>query len=168
MAIDYMSLLPPDTVRDLARTSSGYRINRERGAVMLADGFKYWDTYQKAKPWLFLASLVGMGATSIGYMRRRKKSIETQAFWLSGFVASAGGAYFFKPTLGPAAAPDNPYTPQDASGDAGFVVGLDKKIVEYKAKDHNFVDNAYNRFLSLPGIDTAWADTPPMIQALIV
>ncbi len=60
------------------------------------------------------------------------------------------------------------YTPVDQSGEGSLVAALDEKVAQYKAQDPQFADKAYKRLVQLPGIDSAWKDTPQMVRALIV
>jgi hypothetical protein len=158
-----LSLVPPDSVRNMLRSSPAYVQNRDRAAAMLAEGFDYADAYERWRPWINGGSIAGMALSAFMLWKRRKKGAEAWAVWGTSFAANATVFWFTMSPLG-----STPGEPKPASSDSGMIGWVDKKVAERKAEDPNFADAVFIRAINLPAIQPSWAEAPPLVQAVII
>jgi hypothetical protein len=164
------NLARPNDIRTLRRSIPGYEVNRDRAAVVIDRGFKYYERYEKLRPWIFLTALIGMGST--GYLwYRRRRVFEAHPVYGGTFLASAAAAWVTRPRPAPKpAAEGGPSVPgyQPESKPHPFVAYLDTKAQEEKLKDPQFTDKTFKRLMETDAIDDTWEETPEYIKALFV
>lgn len=85
---------------------------RRRAAVTVHDGYAAADMWVKARPKIFIGSLLGAVLSAGALYARRKKSPETIAVYAASFVASAGLAWVSRPGQGGTVAPGASTTDQ--------------------------------------------------------
>lgn len=72
-------------------------VNRARAAVVVSKGYEYLDTYNTYRPYLFVAGVLGVVASSLALVRRRKASPEAYPLYASTGAMSAALAWFARP-----------------------------------------------------------------------
>lgn len=134
------------------------QVNKERAAVVLDTGFRIYDGWVAARPWIFAGSLAGTALSGFMLYKRRTKSPETVAWWLASLVVSAGVAWVTRPQ--PAAA-----TPAGTSSATATLLGMiDARRAELKATDPAFPGDVYARFEALPVVQ---ANLSPAVKAFL-
>lgn len=86
-----------NTAAQAATNTAAYRINRARIASLVHLGYSGLDTYEAARPGVFLASLAAALGSGYGLAKRRKKSPETGILYGITLVASLGAAWVTRP-----------------------------------------------------------------------
>jgi hypothetical protein len=165
MGLSFSTLVPPSSVRALARSNPYYAVNRDRAAVVLHDGFSTWDTYVQIRPALFIVSLMGMAGSAWVGVNRRDNGWESNALYSGAFLLSTVTAWITRPGAfgGAASASDD-----EAAAGRGMVGYLDERAGELRMRDPNFADNAFQRLVNSPGVAPTWQKTDPVIQAFVV
>lgn len=91
------------------------QVNRARIASLVHLGYQTVDTYEAARPWLFLASVAGVIGSGIGMSRRRKIPEAVALYSITGVLSLAMGIITRPRALG-AQAPTPPATNANAPG----------------------------------------------------
>jgi hypothetical protein len=144
--------------QQLLQGDPAVQVNKERAAVVLDTGFRIYDTYNSARPWIFAGGLAGTALSGFMLYKRRSKSPETVAWWMASLVVSASVAWFTRPQA-PAA------TPAGTSNATATLLGMiDARRAQLKAEDPNFPGDVYARFEALPVVQ---ANLSPAVKAFL-
>jgi len=158
-------LISPSTLRSFLRSQPAYSDNRERAAVVLDQGFKAWDAYVKAKPYLFAGSLVGLVGSVWMLKRRRKTAGEAVALWTTSALACAAVAFITRPTTGAVAPPVGASAKDKA--DIGVIAAIDRKRDAMRREDRNFADKVFQRLVDMPGVREQ-LNAQPLVKAAVI
>ncbi len=156
--------IPPDALRTYLRSQPAYNDNRERAAVVLDQGFRAYDAYVKAKPYLFVGSLISGAFSGYALYKRRKKGTEAVVLHSANLVISMAVAFITRPGTTPTPPPGT--SAQDAAG-FNVVATLDAKRKELKKTNPLFADQVFNRLAQMPGIREQLANAP-LVRAAVV
>lgn len=158
------NLARPEDIRRLRTGIPGYEQNRERAAVVVQKGFLTHDRYQKARPFIFAASLASAVASGALWYRRRRHA-EAHMVYPAMFALSAATAYLTRPREDAPCPP--PGEPAEA-GDSAFLVYLDKEVAKAKAKDPRFADKVFQRLSRTCAVRSTWEGSPDYVKAMVV
>ncbi len=156
--------IPPSALRAFLRSQPAYVDNRERAAVVLDQGFKAYDGYVRAKPYLFFGSLISGAFSGYALYKRRKRGTEAVVLHSANLIASIVVAFVTRPGTTPPAPPGTP--PQDVAS-AGVIAALDKKRAALKAQDPQFADHVFNRLAAMPGVREQLSASPLVAAAVV-
>lgn len=81
---------------EAAATTPAVQVNRARVAATAHAGYSAIDTYTQAKPWIFVASVLGALASGYGVAKRRKVPEAVTLYSMTG-VASLAMAWLTRP-----------------------------------------------------------------------
>jgi len=158
-------IVSPTDLRTFLRATPSYNVNRDRAGAVISDGFAAYDTYEKFRPYLFIASLIGMAGSAYALKKRHRIGTEAYVTYITTFLASATTAYITRPGTSPALPPG---ATADEKSEAGFVHFIDTRVAKHRAEDPQFADKAFARFVAMPGVREQWAVTDPLIQATVL
>jgi hypothetical protein len=155
--------ISPDILRNFLRGQPAYNDNRERAAVVLDTGFKAYDTYAAARPFLFWGSLATAAFSGYALWKRKKKGAEAVTMWTTLMLGSVVTAYVTRPPAKPA--PPAPGQPAPPAG--GVVAMLDGMRAKRRAADPQWADKVYQRLADTPGVREQM-DSLPILKAAIL
>ncbi len=150
-------------VKTALQSQPAYVTNRERAAVILDTGFRASDGYTKAKPFIFVASLITAAMSSAALYKRHKRGSETIVLWSATFLASVATAWVTRPTIG-SKAPANASLQQKQN--LALIDMIDRRRATLRAQDPQFADKAFARFEAIPSIK-AGLDSSPLLKAAL-
>lgn len=153
--------IPADVLKNYLNKQPAYVDNRERAAVVLDQGFKTYDAYIRAKPFLFFGSLITAGVSGFALYKRHKRGAEAVTLHTGTLIASLVVAFITRPGTTPKAPPG---TTDTAGWDV--VATLDKKRIAARAKDPQFADHVFARLAAMPGVKEQLAQAP-LVKAAI-
>jgi hypothetical protein len=155
--------IPPKTLQLYLRSQPAYADNRERAAVVLDQGFKAYDGYMRAKPFIFAGALANAAFSGWMLKQRRKHGAETVTLWSTSLVVSLVAAFITRPGL--SGAP--PGSSMQQAADYGVVAAIDRRRTALRQRDPMFADKVFTRLTQLPGIKEP-LDANPLVKAAIV
>jgi hypothetical protein len=155
---------PGDLVKNVLRGQPAYVENRERAAVVLDTGFRVADGYAKAKPFIFVGALVGMGVSGTALVKRRSRGAETVTLWSAVFLVSAISAWITRPALGAQKLPVNATEAQKSN--FKLLQMIDQRRATLKSRDPNFADKVFTRFEEIPSVK-AGLESSPLLKAAL-
>ena len=163
-------IISPEQVRQLLRANPSYNRSRDRAAAAVHVGLDAYDTYQKARPFLFWGSLAGLAGSS--WMLYKRRRVGAEAWWTWGSAAAICGAvaWVTRPAMGGAASPDGSTPSPEGGSPGGGVTGwLDRKVTQYRESEGpEFADGVVKRLLEIPGLRKDFDDVDPLVQAAIL
>lgn len=164
MALSFSSLLDPNMVRSTLRANTSYLVNRNRAAAVVHDGLAYYEKYEKARPYIFWGSLLGLAASSFALYKRRKKGPEAWAVYGATAVVCAGAAWVTRPV-----GESVPAAPGAPAASTGGVLGyIDRRVAALTLEDPRFADTTFKQLVAMPGIKTQWEQADPLVKAAIL
>jgi hypothetical protein len=142
--------------------------------VLVHEGFVYYDQYQKARPWIFGASLIAFATSSYlwttrGVLKRKRgyRVTEANILYPAVMVVSGAAAWVTRPdSLFPPAEPRLTAT-ESPEGEAGFLTWVDAKAAALRHGDPYFADKAFKRLTSSRALAPTWKETPEIARTLI-
>jgi len=188
-----MSSIRPEHICSFLKYENNWQAQRDRAGAVLAEGFSYWDKFQKVRPFLFAFSAAG--SLFGGYMwwkrglsrKSKARNIEINILYPVATATLGAIAWITRPggyldparyvEVPPEAIPPEPgqpaapapsqQTPQQVAMQNPFMGWVDGKVVQFRQRDPRFADKAIRRLLGAPGIRAAWAEVPPQAQVLL-
>jgi hypothetical protein len=149
-----------EMVRNSLDANPEYRTTRKQLAAALQKGFDAWDTYQTARPYLFVLGLVMAGVGGTLAWKRRKQGKEAPLAWGGMAAAGLGLSWLTRPDwLLPAATP--------AAGSSPMMNTVDGWVAQYE-KTPGWPDSTYRRLITTPGFQEQYARLPAAVQAVLV
>ena len=166
MASLLSKLINPNDLRSLLRSTPSYNDNRERAGAVIADGFAAYDQYEKFRPYLFIASLIGMAGSAYALKKRHRVGAEAYTTYVTTFIGSAVVAFVTKPTGTPSTV--SATASAEEKREAGFIQFIDRRVAKHRAEDPKFADKAFERFVNMPGVKEQWQTADPLIKATVL
>ncbi len=149
----------------LATDSTAVKVNRARIAAVANLGYSYLDTYQRAKPSLFILGLAGTTISSMALAKRRKNP-EAVALYSILAVVSIATAWFTRPDLLKSAAAKA--TPPESNPNAPGAVKssltwADNRVAKLTARQPGWEGATLTRLIGDFGSGTI----PPGVKTLL-
>lgn len=170
-ALDTISrFVGPNDVRNMLRSTPSYVKNRDRAAVIFQKGLDAYDSYQKAKPYLFWGSLAGAIVSAYFFEKRGRRPDNREAMLLYGgsFAICAVTAFITRPGGKTVPADATPEEIAAAEKDSALIGWVDQQAEQMKQRDPAFADAAFRRLVSMPGVKTQFKAMDPLIQAAVL
>lgn len=170
-ALDTISrFVGPNDMRNILRNTPAYVKNRDRAAAVIQKGLDAYDSYQKAKPYLFWGSLAGAIASAYCFEKRGRRPDNREAMLLYGgsFALCAVTAFITRPGGKSVPADATPEEIAAAEGDSALIGWVDQQAEQMRQSNPNFADEVFGRLVEMPGVKTQFRSMNPLIQAAVL
>lgn len=163
------TVLPPSTACSYLSREDRYQRQRDRLAALLSEGFRYYDAWLSAKPFVFVASLAGAGYSAYLWHRRGLKGPkirEANILYPGLTVASLAMAWFSRPMAEPLDTGEE--VSAHEAEDSPFMGWLDGRVTDLRREHgYRFADPIMDRTIKMHGVRELWSGLPESAQVFV-